>query len=54
MKHILLNNKNSVAYDDTDKDNIKVFIDGKEHEFEDDKNRLEYALLLNEISILRL
>ena len=24
MKHILLNNKNSVAYDDTDKDNIKV------------------------------
>ncbi|MET3731628.1 SIR2 family protein [Moheibacter stercoris] len=45
MKQILLNNKSSVAYDDSNQDDIKVFIDGKEHDFkESTENRIDYAV----------
>ncbi len=44
MVNLLLNNASSVAYDDTDENNIKVFIDGKEHDFGDSiDNRIDYA-----------
>jgi hypothetical protein len=44
MVNLLLNNASSVAYDDTDESNIKVFIDGKEHDFGDSiDNRIDYA-----------
>jgi len=44
MVNLLLNNTSSVAYDDTDRTNIKVFIDGKEHDFgESTENRIDYA-----------
>lgn len=45
MKYLLLNNVSSVSYDDNDARNVKVFIDGKEHDFKDSKeDRLEYAM----------
>lgn len=45
MKYILLNNNSKVAYDDSDSDDIKVFIDGKEHDFkESTDNRIDYAI----------
>ncbi|WFB65391.1 SIR2 family protein [Sphingobacterium sp. WM] len=45
MKQILLNNKSSVAYDDTEPNDVKVFIDGKEHDFkESSENRIDYAV----------
>lgn len=45
MKQILLNNKSSVAYDDADPQDVKVFIDGKEHDFKESKeNRIDYAV----------
>lgn len=48
MKHILLNNKSSVSYDDSNPQEIEVHIDGKLYEFDDIKedtpeNRIEYA-----------
>lgn len=48
MKHILLNNKSSVSYDDSNPQKIEVHIDGKLYEFDDIKedtpeNRIEYA-----------
>lgn len=48
MKHILLNNKSSVSYDDSNPQGIEVYIDGKLYEFDDIKedtpeNRIEYA-----------
>ncbi|MCH5719907.1 SIR2 family protein [Niabella hibiscisoli] len=44
MKHLLFNNNSSVAYDDSDVDDIKVFIDGKLHDFKESKdNRIDYA-----------
>lgn len=45
MKYLILNNNSSVAYDDSDVDDVKVFIDGKEHDFKDSKeNRIDYAI----------
>lgn len=45
MKYILLNNNSKVAYDDSDPNDIKVYIDGKEHEFKDNtENRIDYAI----------
>jgi len=45
MKYIFINNKSSVAYDDSDPENIKVEIDGVEHKFEEpDTNKLDYAV----------
>ncbi|MDM1299217.1 SIR2 family protein [Empedobacter falsenii] len=44
MKTLLLNNKSSVTYDDSNAEDIKVNIDGKEHLFEDgNENRIDYA-----------
>ena len=44
MKHLLVNNTSSVAYDDNDADDVRVFIDGKLHDFKDDNgNRIDYA-----------
>lgn len=44
MKTLLLNNKSSVTYDDSNTEDIKVYIDGKEHIFENvNENRLDYA-----------
>jgi len=44
MVNLLLNNTSSVAYDEKDENNIKVFIDGKEHDFgESTENRIDYA-----------
>lgn len=45
MKFILLNNKSSVAYDDNDTTDIKVYIDGKLHDFAGStENRIDYAV----------
>lgn len=45
MKQLLLNNNNSVAYDDIDAGDVKVYIDGKLHEFNDTTdNRIDYAI----------
>ena len=45
MKQLLLNSNSSVAYDDSDADNVKVYIDGKLHEFNDTTdNRIDYAI----------
>ena len=45
MKYILLNNNSSVAYDDSDATDIKVYIDGKLHDFkESTENRIDYAM----------
>lgn len=47
MEHILLNNKSSVAYDDSIPEDIKVFIDNKEHDFKDStENRIDYAIAI--------
>ncbi len=44
MKKLILNNKSSVAYDDSILKDIKVYIDGKEHIFDDEnENRIDYA-----------
>ena len=48
MKYILLNNNSSVAYDDSDATDIKVYIDGKLHDFkESTENRIDYAIATN-------
>lgn len=45
MKYIFINNKSSVAYDESISDNIKVEIDGVEHKFEEpDANKVKYAI----------
>ena len=45
MKYILLNNNSSVAYDDSEADDVKVYIDGKLHDFKDStENRVDYAI----------
>lgn len=45
MKYILLNNKSSVAYDESDATDVKVYIDGKLHDFkESTENRIDYAI----------
>src|SRR5690606_28330122 len=45
MKYILLTNKSSVAYDESDATYVKVYIDGKLHDFtESTKNRIDYAI----------
>lgn len=45
MKLILLNNNSKVAYDDSDPNNVKVYIDGKLHDFkESSDNRIDYAI----------
>jgi hypothetical protein len=45
MKHLLLNNTSSVSYDESDPDDIKVYIDGKLHDFKESKdNRIDYAI----------
>ncbi|MDM1496674.1 SIR2 family protein [Myroides odoratimimus] len=45
MKTLLLNNKSSVAYDDSNPGDIKVFIDNKEHDFKGStENRIDYAI----------
>lgn len=45
MKYILLNGNSSVAYDDSDPKDIKVYIDQKLHDFKDStENRIDYAL----------
>lgn len=48
MKYLLLNNNSSVWYDESDADNVKVYIDGKEFDYKEIKvdtkeNRIEYA-----------
>ncbi len=44
-KYIYLNNTSSVEIEKVAGDEIRVFIDGKEHEFEElNPNKLEYAL----------
>lgn len=48
MKYILLNNNSKVAYDDSNPDDVKVYIDGKLYDFKDiqddtSENRIEYA-----------
>lgn len=46
MKTLLLNNKSSVAYDDSNPEDIKVFIDNKEHDFKGStENRIDYAIV---------
>ncbi|MDM1455790.1 SIR2 family protein [Myroides odoratimimus] len=45
MKTLLLNNKSSVSYDESTLDDVKVYIDGVEHQFEDEnQNRIDYAI----------
>jgi hypothetical protein len=45
MNYILLNNNSSVAYDDSDAADVKVYIDGKLHDFkESTENRIDYAI----------
>ncbi|PYF74095.1 SIR2 family protein [Pedobacter nutrimenti] len=45
MKHILLNNSSKIAYDDSDPNDVKVYIDGKLHDFKDStENRVDYAI----------
>lgn len=45
MTNILLNNNSSVSYDDSDAADIKVYIDGKLHDFKDSTdNRIDYAI----------
>src|SRR5690606_33192773 len=40
-----LNNNSSVAYDDSDASDVKVYIDGKLHDFkESTENRIDYAI----------
>lgn len=44
MTYFLLNNNSSVAYDDSDASDVKVYIDGKLHDFkESTENRIDYA-----------
>ncbi|MBW3523853.1 SIR2 family protein [Chryseobacterium sp. NKUCC03_KSP] len=45
MKYILLNNNSSVSYDDSNATDVKVYIDGKLHDFkESTENRVDYAI----------
>ena len=45
MKYLLLNNNSSVAYDESDPSDVKVYIDGKIHDFkESTENRIDYAI----------
>ncbi|MEN5234317.1 SIR2 family protein [Sphingobacterium faecium] len=42
---LLLNNSSTVSFDDSNPKDIKVYIDGKEHDFgESTENRLDYAI----------
>ena len=45
MKHLLINNSSSVSYDESNTDDIKVYIDGKLYDFKESKdNRVDYAI----------
>lgn len=55
MKYILLNNNSSVAYDDSEAADVKVYIDGKLHDFKDSTgNRVDYAIATKRKNIRKL